>query len=176
MSSKTKPLPSALPIEVFSLIHIEVFVNIKQRTGWSGSTVRWLVLTSTRMLCWRSPCLLLRCLLSTNSPTVKIFTSKNFALRVIHLKQWLQQSQSSSPPRKMCWTIWTLGTPSYVSLDTRDSSESFIKGVSSSMASQGWPKPAWKVRSAWKKPRTWWWRWTDDSPLTSVTSSLKSLI
>ena len=68
MSSKSKPLPSALPMEVFSLIHIEVFVNIKQRTGWSGSTVRWLVLTSTLMLCWRSPCLLLRCLLSTNSP------------------------------------------------------------------------------------------------------------
>ena len=111
MSSKSKLLPSALPMEVFSLIHIEVFVNIKQRTGWSGSTVRWLVLTSTLMLCWRSPCLLLRCLLSTTSPTVKIFTSKNFALRVIRLKQWLQQSQSSSPPLKMCWTIWTPGTP-----------------------------------------------------------------
>ena len=117
MSSKTKPLPSALPIEVFSIIHIEVFVNIKQRTGWSGSTARWPVLTSTRMLCWRSPCLLLRCLLSTNSPTVKIFTSKNFALRVIRLKQWLQQSQSSSPPLKMCWTIWTPGTPPLVGLE-----------------------------------------------------------
>ena len=69
------------------------------------------------MLCWRSPCLLLRCLLSTTSPTVKIFTSKNFALRVIHLKQWLQQSQSSSPPHKMCLTIWTPGTPPLVGLE-----------------------------------------------------------
>ena len=69
------------------------------------------------MLCWRSPCLLLRCLLSTTSPTVKIFTSKNFALRVIRLKQWLQQSQSSSPPLKMCWTIWTPGTPPLVGLE-----------------------------------------------------------
>ena len=76
MSSKSKPLPSALPIEVFSLIHIEVFVNIKQRTGWSGSTVRWLVLTSTRMLCWRSPCLLLRCLLSTNPQLSKYLQVK----------------------------------------------------------------------------------------------------
>ena len=34
------------------------------------------------------------------------------------------------------------------------------------MASRGWPRPAWKVRSAWKKPRTWWWRWKDDNLLT----------
>ena len=34
------------------------------------------------------------------------------------------------------------------------------------MASRGWPRPAWKVRSAWKKPRTWWWRWREDNLLT----------
>ena len=78
MSSKSKPLPSALPIEVSSVI----FSNnpnffFHSRIGWSGWIVRWLVLRWRKTRYWRLLLWSLRWLLHVGKNMILLILTLN---------------------------------------------------------------------------------------------------
>ena len=110
MSSKSKPLPSALPIEVSSVIFSNNpdFFSLKDRLIWVDCEMTGLevekdalleiavVVTEVTATCWQE----------YDFADIDL-ESKSILMvmtRVTLLSKWLPQSRSLSPPPKMFWT------------------------------------------------------------------------